>query len=368
MTILLISHTSELNGAERSLLDLAIGLKLQKIECLVLCPGPGKLSEKLEAQEIPVSFLNLPRPQSDLLNLAKFIVLWLPTVINLFYFFRKKSGIKVIYNNTVDGLYGPFACWLAKIPCVWHVREVKPKSSRVRRVFARIFIHFSAITVFNSKDTMSAYSKKSYPNWRVVYNGIEVDTQRPAISNRNKSTVVVGFAAQMVTFKRPELFISAFTIANKAEPSLAGTMAGDGVMLNEMRLLVEKQGVSKNLQILGRVNDMGSFYRGLDIFVLTSERESFGRVLIEAMSVGCPVIAANVGGVSEVVQDGVTGFLISSSDINAFAEKILLLTRDRDLRIQMGLAGYKRVQELFSITQYRNQLISVFSEVSKSGL
>lgn len=365
MTNLLISHTSDLNGAEKSLLDLAIGLKLQNINCLVLCPATGELSTKLEEEKIPVSYMSLPRPQRDLPSLLKFIFLWLPTIISLLYFLHDR-GIHLVYNNTIDGLYGPFASRLAGIPCVWHVREVKPLNAQARKLFTWLLVHLPTITVFNSKATMSAYSNRAFSNWRIVYNGVKMNSRPPVTAN--KPIVLVGFAGQMVAHKCPERFIQAFAIAKKACPHLVGIMAGDGLMLEEMKLLVKEQNISNSLQILGRVKDMVSFYRNLDIFVLTSEKEPFGRVLIEAMSVGCPVIAASVGGVPEVVEDGVTGFLVPSHDINAFAKNILLLARDRDLRIQMGLAGYKRVQDLFSVTQYCNQLVSIFKEVSKSDL
>lgn len=367
MTTLLISHTSELNGAEKSLLDLAIGLKLQNINCLVLCPVAGKLSAKLEEKMIPVSFMNLPRPQRDLPSLLKFIVLWLPTVLSLLYFLHKK-GIHIVYNNTLDGLYGPFASRLAGIPCVWHVREVKPLNVQVRKLFTWLLIHLPTITVFNSQATMRAYSNRAFLNWRIVYNGVKMNS-RPPVST-NKPSVFVGFAGQMVAHKCPERFIHAFAVAQKAYPHLAGVMAGDGLMLEEMRLLAKKQRISHSLQIIGHVKDMVSFYRNLDIFVLTSEKEPFGRVLIEAMSVGCPVIAANVGGVPEIVEDGKTGFLVPPHDVNAFADSILLLARNRELRVQMGLAGYKRVQARFSITQYCNQLIGILEEAHnrKSGI
>lgn len=363
MTTLLISHTSELNGAEKSLLDLAIGLKLQNIKCLVLCPSAGRLSAKLEEERIPVSFMNLPRPQRHLPNLIKFMVLWLPTILSLLYFLHKRE-IHLVYNNTIDGLYGPFAARLASIPCVWHVREVKPKRRLGRKAFTWLLIHLPTITVFNSKATMRAYSNRSFLHWRVIYNGVRMDS--PLRIPKKKTHVIVGFAGQMVAHKCPERFINAFTIAKKAYPNLAGIMAGGGVMLDEMRILAEKQEISSSLQIVGHINDMRSFYNSLDIFVLTSEEEPFGRVLIEAMSVGCPVIATNVGGVPEIVEDGKTGFLVPSHDINAFAENILLLAHDNNLRARIGLAGYERVQNQFSVIKYCHELINVLKEASNS--
>lgn len=364
MTNLLISHTSDLNGAEKSLLDLAIGLKQQNISCLVLCPSAGKLSAKLEEENIPVSYMNLPRPQRDSISLLKFILLWFPTVINLSYFLHSKR-IHVVYNNTIDGLYGPFASRISGIPCIWHVREVKPFNAQVRKLFTWLLVHLPNITVFNSKATMKAYSNKTYPNWRVIYNGVEISSRPPGTRNTSSSIVLVGFAGQMIAHKCPECFIRAFAVAQREFPNLVGVMAGDGSMLEDMKLLTKKLNISHCLQILGRVTDMPKFYKNLDIFVLTSEKEPFGRVLIEAMSVGCPVIAPIIDGVPEVVEDGLSGFLVKPNDTNAFAENILKLARDKDLRVQIGLAGYNRVRTFFSVKEYCSQVINIFNEVAK---
>ena len=171
MTILLISHTSELNGAERSLLELAIGLKLQNIDQLVLCPDAGVLSARLNEEGIPTFIMDLPRPQRNLLKLIRFLVLWLPTMLKLFRVLRNKR-IHIVYNNTIDGLYGPFAARLAGVPCIWHVREVKPKRRQLRFVFTWLLQLIPTVTVFNSNATLSAYATHVPERWCVIYNGI----------------------------------------------------------------------------------------------------------------------------------------------------------------------------------------------------
>ena len=361
MTILLVSHTADLNGAERSLFDLALGLKEQAVNCLVLCPTEGPLVTMLREAEISTLVMKLPRPQRRLSALLLFLLLWLPIVVRLAHWLRK-NGIAVVYNNTIDGLYAPFAAYLVGVPCVWHVREVKPGSRRLRRFFSWLLNHLSTNTVFNSQTTMRAYATQANPTWEVVYNGVEIKAPPPL---RDNPVVVIGYAGQLVTLKRPDRFVNILAAVIDICPTVKGVMVGDGILLDELRRFVADKNLAHVIQIAGQVGDMASFYQEIDILVLTSDAESFGRVIIEAMSFGRPVIAANVGGVSEVVVDGETGFLVSADDIAAYTEKIILLATNRDLCAQMGLAGYRRVKNCFSIAQYRQQLIEILQQASQ---
>jgi glycosyltransferase involved in cell wall biosynthesis len=117
--------------------------------------------------------------------------------------------------------------------------------------------------------------------------------------------------------------------------------------------------------MLGYVDNMTDFYNEIDMLVLTSDKEAFGRVLVEAMSFRCPVIAANVGGVFEVVEAGRTGFLVPPNDIEAYAKKIVLLATKSNLKIDMGRAGYERASNEFSVFQYRKRLTDVLKQVDK---
>lgn len=357
MTILLVSHTADLNGAEKSLLELAVGLKKHTIECMVLCPNKGILVEELRKANIDTYIIDMPRPQRDWLGVAKFFLFWLPTVLKIYRFLIKRD-VSIVYNNTIDGLYSPFAARLANIPCIWHVREVKPKSKRIRVGFTWLLTTFANTVVFNSNATRVAYSASELPNWYVVYNGVEVSEK--AVSKRSKKNLTVGFAGQMVLNKQPKRFVDVFDLANKATNNITGVMAGDGPMLVDVKTFIKDKGLSQDVRVLGRVENMRTFFENIDIFVLTSDAESFGRVIIEAMSNNCPVIAANIGGVSEVVEDKVTGFLVSANDIQAYAEKIVTLAENNKVRIGMGRAGYERVKKHFSISNYVEQMISIF--------
>lgn len=366
MKALLISHTSDMNGAELSLLDLALGLVQRNIEVCVLCPDEGPLCKKLRENNVPVTVFWLLRPQRNLLRLLGFILLWFPLVLNLTLYI-KRGGFEIIYNNTIDGLYGPFAARLAGVPCVWHVREVKPRNNVGRKLFGWILNWLPARSLFNSRATQGAYSADPPSHWQVIYNAVEVHhISRP--DYRDDGVITVGYAGQMMPHKRPERFLLAFALSQQKVPSLKGIMAGDGQLLPQMKTLASQLGIGDLIDMPGFIFPLTSLYEKIDLFVLTSDQEPFGRVLIEAMAAYRPVIASRVGGIPEIVPDGKCGYLVTADDIPAYAEKIISLANNPELRREMGLAAHQWVVDNFSIEKYVDSIRAILQASLTSGV
>src|SRR5262249_37401328 len=156
----------------------------------------------------------------------------------------------------------------------------------------------------------------------VVHNGVELaDGSEP--SRSPDAPAVVGFAGDLRPHKRPELFLRALALAREQVPDLRGIVAGDGLLLHRARLTACELGLEPSVTFLGRVADMAAFYGSIDLLVLTSEREGLGMVLAEAMAAGRPVVAADVGGVPEIVADGTSGYLVPPDDLAAYARAIV---------------------------------------------
>ena len=106
-------------------------------------------------------------------------------------------------------------------------------------------------------------------------------------------------------------------------------------------------------------------YNALDVLVLPSTHEPFGRTLIEAMAAGRPVIASAAGGPLEVVEDKVTGLLVPPGDSRHLAVAILTMARDRKMARQIGMVGRKRVEQLFTIQQNVVQTEALYQQIIK---
>ena len=143
------------------------------------------------------------------------------------------------------------------------------------------------------------------------------------------------------------------------------TLIGTGSQLGNLERLAVKLGVSKSVEFMGYVPDpddsvLPRFYSESDIFVLPSEREGFGFVLVEAMASGLPVVAGNVSAMPEIVGDG--GILVPPRDAPALAEALRFLVESPDKRLDLGRRGRSRVDALFSWEKVIPCILSVYEE------
>ncbi len=358
MNVLLVSHSPELGGAERCLIDLAVGLKGRGIPMVVVCPEAGPMTRTLSELGIPFVVRSMRRPRRQPHRMLELVLMWVPTILQLATLMRVQRTT-VVYNNTVDALYAPFAAALLGIPCVWHIHEVRPDPEWARGIMSRMFRLLATRVVFNSASTLEAFAGRgSRPtSWSVVYNGVSAPAASPPHEAKD-DRLVAGFAGDMRPHKRPELFIEALALARRRVPALQGSIAGDGMLLPAVQETARRLGLDEAVVFWGRVFEMGRFYAGLDMRVLTSQREGFGQVLVEAMALGVPVVAAAVGGVPEAIEDGVSGYLVPTGDAAAFAQRMTELASDPALRRRMGEAGRRHVSERFTLKRYREQLIN----------
>jgi glycosyltransferase involved in cell wall biosynthesis len=138
---------------------------------------------------------------------------------------------------------------------------------------------------------------------------------------------------------------------------------GDPHYTAKLTNLIAKNGLEGLTRFLGYQSDIFPFLHAMDCVVLPSIMEGFGFVLVEAMAVGKPVIASRVGGIPEIVEDGVTGILVDPRDSQSLAKHIILLLQDPQRRLTMGRAGKKRVQEHFTSKRMNEQLCEVYNEL-----
>lgn len=115
-----------------------------------------------------------------------------------------------------------------------------------------------------------------------------------------------------------------------------------------------------------KLEQLRRYYSRSDIFVMPSRQEGFGIVFLEAMALGKPVIAGNHGGAPEIVEDGVTGFLVNPGDPQALADRLIQLLRDESLSRKMGDAGRRRVEESYTFSRFQERLIHILRSTTQA--
>jgi N-acetyl-alpha-D-glucosaminyl L-malate synthase BshA len=140
-------------------------------------------------------------------------------------------------------------------------------------------------------------------------------------------------------------------------------MVGEGPELPVVRELADQLGVSRDITYLGKQEDVACVLSMADLLLLPSEKESFGLAALEAMACGKPVVSSNAGGLPEVIQDGVTGFILPIGDIEGMAKKSILLATNKELYRSFSEQCIKRAREEFSHEKIAAQYEKIYEQV-----
>lgn len=163
--------------------------------------------------------------------------------------------------------------------------------------------------------------------------------QPPAEPRPARDTVTLVHVSNLRAVKRVQDILHAMT---RLEPRVRLEVVGDGPQKGQLESLTRTLHLQERVRFLGRRDDVPEILRTSDVFVFPSQLESFGLAALEASACGLPVVASDVGGLPEVIQDGVSGMLFPSKDVEALAERIRRLVDDPALRQRMGAAGRER--------------------------
>jgi len=179
----------------------------------------------------------------------------------------------------------------------------------------------------------------------------------------NPGAHVIGTVGRLTPVKGlPYLLMAARTLLNRGI-QLSVLIVGDGGIRVDLEKQARDMGISANVVFPGYREDTDELIRTMDIFVLPSLSEGIPMALLEAMAVSRPIVASRVGGIPEVINDGVEGLLVEPKDVEGLAESCLLLIQSPDMARKMGEAARKRVEREFSATGMAKQVGSLYHEL-----
>ena len=194
----------------------------------------------------------------------------------------------------------------------------------------------------------------------VIHNGIRIP-ERVIFTPGNR--LVVGSAGRLFPVKDFSLFVDVARVVVQQSEHIDFALAGDGPELNMLREKVKSHGMAERFKFLGHQEDMASFYKGLGVYINTSEHEGIPMSVLEAMSHGLPIVAPRVGGFPEILDPGVHGFLVEDRNPDKFAQYILHLSNLEERR-KMGQAARERAINAFSQETMVQRYLQLFNELS----
>lgn len=369
--VLFLDFTTFIGGTEISTMLLLKYMDLKKFNPFFVLQGEGTYYDRIVKMDVPVTII--PLNQLKFASLIKYI----QTVWNLTRFIKKNRIDLVVCTMEACNQYGLPAARLNRIPIVCHVRNLIPDL----RSFWRTFLHFPDILIANSRATAQSYNQftRKRQKVEVVYNGIDLTEYIPSCTGEgirkrygiDNNIFVIGLIGRINRIKRQDIFIKSIAEVVKIHPNICAFIVGDTKIdrsepyLKELHKMIDDFKLKDKVIFTGFMNDMKEVYASIDLLVLSSDAEPFGRVLIEAMAMEKPVVATKAGGVVEIVEDGVTGLLVPPGDVNYMAKAIVKMLESKEDRMRMGRAGRKRAESMFSIEKNVEEIQKIYLKVLK---
>jgi glycosyltransferase involved in cell wall biosynthesis len=369
--VYLITRADAVGGASIHVRDLAREMLLRGHQTLVLVGGEGPVTHQLSAADVPFESLRWlrrqPNPFVDILALAELIRA-----------LRRLKPDLVSTHTAKAGALGRLACRLLRIPVLytphgWPAGDRMPPPSRaifgfVERLMAR---WSSAIICVCEYEKRLALDKRIADTSKllVIHNGVHdvdevVDEERRAHPGR--TPVRICSVARFEPPKDHRTLLEALALIRDLPWEL--DLAGDGPGEADARRLVDEfllgGGVRfRRVRFHGYLPDPSALLAQAQIFVLSSRSEAFPRSILEAMRAGLPVVASDVGGVAESVDDGVTGLLVQPGNPKALAAALRRLLESPHLRQSMGLAAHAAFQSSFRFQTLAGRMEAVYATV-----
>lgn len=354
-------------GAQKVVLDLARQLKDEYEVHVVSGPETGHegslwddLRQILPAENIHVCryLVRNVRPHKEYLAYRQ-----------LLHIFRKLRPDIVHTHTSKAGIWGRLAARAAKVPRIVHSTHglIYSNNAQIpgvsgRRLMLKIFKAMDrragrcsdAIICLSEKELGDMLRLKLGPSGRTycIPNGIPLQAFK-AIERHpqqwEKAGLTLATAGRLNKEKGHAVLLNIFARLGAKFPELRLKIAGDGPLLERLRSQAVRLGIDDKVDFLGYQSDMVAFLASADIFVLSSHYEGFGLVLVEAMAAGLPVVAMEVGGVSEVLDDGKAGILVPAESEADFVIALEYLLQKPHLSFDFAMKGRRRALNHFSL-------------------
>jgi glycosyltransferase involved in cell wall biosynthesis len=270
---------------------------------------------------------------------------------------RPEVVVHTFHGHVLRGYFGPLKSGAFRL---------------LERLLARVTTRLIAVSP-QVRDDLVALGVAPAEKFSVVRLGIELDqrleTEVPGADARARLGIgperfVVGWVGRMTGVKRTDDVLEALRLLRRRGVDAVLLMVGDGPDREHVEERASQLGIVRHCLFLGYQEDVSGWYRAFDAMILPSANEGTPVVVIEALAAGCPVVATAVGGVPDVVREGVDGFLVPPRDTEALAERLARLAEDPKLRAEMGAAGRESVPPRYAV----ERLVGDIDELYRSLL
>ncbi|MBI2252654.1 MAG: glycosyltransferase family 4 protein [Armatimonadetes bacterium] len=358
--ILYLIPQFEAGGAEKQILLLSKYL-IREYYKIIVISRRGIWTDKLIK-------LNIPNYNIDFRNSALKFSYLIEEIIKII----KREKPDIIHCHTfLTALLVKLALKLSgfKAPTVTTVHGWDNLNYSLRSFFLNFFtdkIIAISKSVKNNLTSNGAFKNKI----NLIYNGIDIEEYQADVNKTEikrqlgflKEDCLVGMVARLEPQKNPALFIKSAKIAASKNPNIRFILVGGGSLENQLKNLTKELSLEDKVRFLGARNDVPVLLRALDLFVLTSNWEPLGIVILEAMATGAPVIATRVDGVPELISHLENGYLVAPDNEESLAAAILNLLENPQKLNKIKESAFIKVKS-FSFEKMAQETLSLYNEL-----
>lgn len=361
ISILYLSHCgSSIGGGEKQLFYLVTHLNKKSYQPIVVCPDDGIFAEQLREAKVPTVILNLPPWRKVISRLTRHTAAAKLTDL------AKKHNVQLVHTS--DSWLNPYLLQIKtqlNIPVISHVRNVLTSQQVSKYAFGQMS-HIIAISEQNKTSLVQAGISSEKID--VVLNCVDLFVFQPNLIEDDKKSepFVVGIVGRIEPFKRQKTFVEiAYQVVKQCQNARFHIV---GAALNtpehraydkEVRQLVSKYKLENVVHFTGHRDDMPCVMQELDLLVTLSA----GSVVAEAMASRKPVIGTPIGSTSDMILDGVTGWVIPLNAIETISNRIVQLVTDSAKCKKMGKAGRKHAEKTFSIETHVQKIENIYEKL-----
>ena len=356
--ILYVDNSISVGGSTISLLNIVSNLSTDKFNPIVACINEGSqyvfLEEKIgNILLLKIDFLNRLRPK-----FIRIICIRLCHITRIFIILKRRQIDLVHFNN---GIYYPgiIAARLGRVPFICHLRSLPvdyvTQDKRLTRL-NRFFGSLSNSVIAISENVKLSFLKLGLKTKRIIVinDGLDiVDIKNKAVEQcadeitiKSNEELIIGTLGRLSWEKGIVTFIESAPLILSEEKNVKFFIVGDGPLMNELKNKSLSMGLTERIIFTGWLSNPFNILSKFDVFVLSSFNEGLSASVMQAMAFGLAVVATNVGGVGELINDGQDGILVEPGNPKAIANAVLTLLKDKGLRERIGKnAAFKAGKE-----------------------
>ncbi|WP_446855625.1 glycosyltransferase family 4 protein [Halobacillus faecis] len=363
-------------GANRSLLNMISELDNYGVKPLVICPTNGPLTDELETLNIPYKILPFKLWVSE--N-RKYLRVVARLLLNIFYGYKIKNFIKdnnidIVHSNSSATQVGAIAANLANTKHVWHIREFLKEDYNLKfDLGIKTSMHFmnknSSKVIAISKKIKSKY--KDYlqeGKIAMIYNGVPGNISAPVEKDQteidlNKETNILLIGNINTQKGQRDAIYAIEHLKNKEKINCILNLVGDGPDSDNLKKLTKRLDIEELVNFWGYKSDINEFLNKCDIALMCSKNEAFGRTTIEYMLAGLPVVGAEAGATTELIQHEFNGLLYTSSDYIDLAKKIKYLIEDNEKMEKIRSVAMAVAREEFTSEINASKIHNIYKQL-----